>query len=266
MRGIPNYPAAQADVVDYRAHSDVFEVIAALVSAAPILTDGNATERLTAVAATPELFDVLGVQPELGRGFTAEDGLPPSEDDTAAASQPVVLSNGFWRRRFGADPDILGRTLRFGTESAMVVGVMPEDFRILLPPDDGIPETPDVIVPFAIDRTAPRGPFFLRTAGRLAPGVALAAARAQMEAVSGYQQAQYPSAKAAGTTVRLVPLREDVSAGVRPVLLSMGAAVAFVLLIACVNVANLLLVRAAGRGRELSVRRALGGGDRKSVV
>ena len=122
VRGIDNYPAAPADVIDYRMHSDAFAAIAGLIGRSPIMTERDARERLTAVAATPELFDVLGVQPAFGRGFTPEDGLPSTQQDGAATSMPVVLSDGFWRRRFGADADILGRTLRLGNTTVLRVG------------------------------------------------------------------------------------------------------------------------------------------------
>jgi predicted permease len=266
VRGIPNYPAAPADLVDYRARSDAFQAIAGYFGAAPVLTDGDRTERLTGLWATPELFEVLGVVPALGRGFTPEEGIAVAQPEGEAPWFPIVLSHAFWVRRFASDPDIVGRTLSFGPASAEVVGVLPEGFRLTLSPDDGVPLEPDVMLPYAIDPTDPfRGSFFMRTIGRLAPGVSLGMAAARMEAVSAWQRTQYPSAQAAGTTTRLVPLQDDVGAGVRPLLLRLGGALAFVLLIACANVANLLLVRSAGRGRELSIRRALGGGRARVV-
>ena len=261
-RGIDDYPAAPADLVDYRENSDAFSAIAGYLNASPVIVDGSHTERLTGISATPELFEVLGVRPALGRAFTLEEGLAVAPvEGHARPPIPVIVSHGYWMRAFGGDPDAVGRTLPFGNANATIVGVMPEDFRLVLSPDDGVPAEPDVILPFPIDPIEPfRGSFFMRTLGRLAPGVSLKTAEAQMSAVTALQQEKYPSARAAGTTVRLVDLQDDVSAGVRPLLLSLAGAVAFVLFIACVNVANLLLARSAGRTREVSVRTALGGG------
>ena len=261
QRGIPNYPAAPADVVEYRAGSDAFSAIAAYIGTSPIVDEDGRSERVSGLMATPEIFDVLGVRPALGRPFTPEEGIEIATDEEDPQPFPVILSHGYWQRGFGGDPQVIGRTLSFGAATATVVGVMPEGFQLLVAPEDGAPVQPDVMMPFTIDPTDPwRGSFFLRTVGRLAPGVSFETAVVQMAVVSADQRERYANAKAAGTTVRLVPLQEDVSADVRPLLLSLGAALAFVLLIACVNVSNLLLVRASGRGRELSVRTALGGG------
>lgn len=266
-RGISNYPAAPADLVDYRENSDAFSAIAGYVSAAPIVTDGSDTERLRGISATPELFEVLGVRPALGRAFSPEEGIAvaPGEGQPQRPF-PVIISHGYWMRAFGGDPDAVGTVLPFANANGTIVGVMPEGFRLLLSPDDGVPAEPDVILPFTIDPLDPfRGSFFLGTLGRLAPGVSLDVAEEEMKAVGAVQQAKYPSARAAGTTIRLARLEDDVSAEVRPLLLSLAGAVAFVLLIACVNVANLLLVRSAGRAREIAVRTALGGGRARIV-
>ena len=250
-RGIPDYPAAPADLVDYRDNSNAFSAIAGYLNASPVVTDGSHTERLTGISATPELFEVLGVRPALGRAFTSEEGIAVTPvEGQPQPPFPVILSHGYWKRAFGGEPDAVGRTLSFGSATGTIVGVMPEGFRLVLSPDDGVPADPDVILPFPIDPVEPfRGSFFMRTLARLAPDASLETAEEQMRAVTALQQEKYPSARAAGTTTRLVQLRDDVSAGVRPLLLSLAAAVVFVLFIACVNVANLLLVRSAGRTR-----------------
>jgi putative ABC transport system permease protein len=171
------------------------------------------------------------------------------------------LGHGFWQRRYGGDPGILGRTIQLGGGSFEVVGVLSPDFELLFPPDLNVERRPDVFAALRIDfATASRINVFLRFIGRLRPGVTVPQAQQQVDGVVADLRQRFPIKETAGLRWRVEPMHEYMVAGARPGILALMGAVGFVLLIACANVANLLLVRAGQRERELVVRAAMGAG------
>ncbi|MGD8817692.1 MAG: ABC transporter permease, partial [Acidobacteriota bacterium] len=234
------------DYLDYRDRVDAFEALAAIGSGVGEASVGGvgSPEVVPARTASHQLFDALGVTLARGRVFTAEEAV-------AGGPHVVVISDGLWKRRFGADPDVIGSELLIDEEPATVIGVLPADFELFAPVDIWAP------LPFGGEDMSVRRFHFLRVIGKLRAGVDAAAAQAEVDAVATELEAAYPDSNT-GWTMRLVPLRQVVVGDVQQPLLLLLAAVGAVLLIACCNVAILLLARAARRAPEISMRHALG--------
>ncbi len=239
--------ASPADYFDWRAQSHSFAALAAYRGGSLTLTGGQEPEALTAATVMGDFFSVLAIQPVLGRAFA------PGEEEPGHDGV-VILSQGLWQSRFGSDPRILGRELVLDGRRHTVVGVMPA-LRVA----GWYPATVQVWVPLAWNakERAVRGERFLNVIARLKPGVDHLQAQAEMDTLADRFARAYPEADKGWTTL-VQPLHDYLTERVRPALLLLLGAVVFVLLIACANVANLVLVRTLGRSKETAIRGTLG--------
>jgi predicted permease len=241
---------------DLQDRSGVFQEISAVAPSNSAVGGGDRTVRAESLVTSPGYFALLGAKPQLGRVYTSQDAVP-------GFMEPVVISDGFWRRNYGSDPNIIGRKMRLDSDLYTIVGVMPPGFR-----HPGRTLDTDVEVWIATGFNALPFPVpavrSLRmipgAIGRLKPGLTVARAQSRLDAYTSQLSRQFPAEYPARATwaVRLVPVKEDLVGPQRTELFILFGAVGFVLLIACVNIANLLLARSSGRRREIAIRLVMG--------
>ena len=244
----PTIPASTLNYRDWKEQNHVFESMGARKQVVVSLTGVEQPERLLGEKVTSDYFSTLGVEPIAGRTFF-------EEEDKPGGAKVALLSYAFWQRRFGGSSDVLGRTIMLNGSPTTVVGIMPNDYRPNI----------ELWLPLAIQYNgADRDLHEIYVIGRLAPGTTRQQAQVEMSAIATRLVEQYPDLNT-GWGVSLVPVHDAIVQNIRPALLILFGAVGFVLLIACSNVANLLLARAAAREREIAIRIAMGAGRLRLV-
>jgi putative ABC transport system permease protein len=247
VQQVPEMSVSYPNFLDWRAQQQTMEQFAAFRSANYVLTGVGEPERLDGRQVSAGFFNVLGIAPALGRNFSPDEDRP-------GANPVALITHGFWQRRLGGDPSIINKTLQLSNETFTVIGVLPQTFEWQSPVDVFVPIGLRADQSAMSNRGNHPGIYVL---GLLKPNVSVAQARTEIKAIAERLAQQYPDTNA-GTSAVLDSLQDRAVEDIRPALLILLAAVGFVLLIACANVANLLLARAASRSKEIAIRTALG--------
>jgi putative ABC transport system permease protein len=250
--GFPQFSLSPGNYLDYRDHNHSFSGLAAMAGQGLNLSGGSEPERLRGAKVTVDLFDVVGRAPILGRIFTVQEGQLGSD-------HVAILSYELWQRRFSGSRGVLGQVIKLNDEQYTVVGVMPADFHTR-------GTKVDIWTPLAMDLQSwqQRGGHYLGGIGRLKPGATLAGAQADLNAIAARAEREHPESNS-GWDTTMNSLQDAVVGNVRPALLTLSGAVGFVLLIACVNMANLLLSRSSARRKEIGIRSSLGAGRARLI-
>ncbi len=244
-------PFSSFEVFHLRLRATQFDQLAGIWVTNGALPGEGPAEQVKVADVTSNFLPLLCARPALGRLFGPQD-------DLKNAPSTIILTHGVWARRFGSDPSIIGRSVRYGRHRATVIGVLPADFRLIFPNDASVPPNVEVFESIPVGPWQADGPAFLHVIGRLRNGATLAAAQSEMNSAAAQINKLGGRASMGNFTVSVFPLQADTVREVRPTLLCLFAGVALVLLIGCANIANLLMARARRRLRETTIRAALG--------
>src|ERR1700733_10219333 len=249
--GFPQFSLSPGNYLDFRDHNHSFSGIAAIGRQGFNLSGSAEPERLQGARVSQNFFDVLGRRPALGRAFTTEEA-------QLGSNHVIILSFGLWQRHFAGRSDALGQTLKLNDELYTVVGVMPSDFDF--------PSRVQIWTPLVMNlqNWQQRGGHYLGGLGRLKEGSSLVSAQTDLNAIAALAEQHFPDSNA-GWDTTLTSLQQSIVGRIRPAMLTLAASVGFVLLIACVNLANLLLSRSSARRREFGIRSSLGAGQARII-